>query len=82
MKVNIVPIGNSKGIRLPKNIITQFNIENKVDLEIDDGKIIIMPTHEKPRKGWDKQLKKMKINKEDKLVIDDKIDIEMENWEW
>jgi len=82
MKVNIIPIGNSKGIRLPKNVLNQCNIENQVDLEIDDGKIIIVATHDKPRKNWDEKFKKMKINNDDQLIIDDKVDLEMDNWEW
>ncbi|GAH76797.1 unnamed protein product, partial [marine sediment metagenome] len=43
MLINIVPIGNSKGIRIPKAILDQCDIENEVDLEVENGKIIIEP---------------------------------------
>ena len=82
MKLNIVQIGNSKGIRIPKTILNQCNIQNEIDLEIEDGKIIIYPINTHPRKNWDKMFKEMKKNREDKLIIDDKIDLEMDNWEW
>lgn len=82
MKLNVVQIGNSKGIRIPKTILNQCNIENEIDLEVENGKIIMYPISKKPRENWDKYFKQMKENKDDKLIIDDKIDLEMDNWEW
>ncbi|MBN2547044.1 MAG: AbrB/MazE/SpoVT family DNA-binding domain-containing protein [Spirochaetes bacterium] len=82
MKLNVVPIGNSKGIRLPKDILNQCRIENEVDLEIEDGKLIITPVKLRSRKNWDSKFKEMKKNNDDKLIIDDNIDLDMENWEW
>lgn len=35
-----------------------------------------------PRKNWKQYFKKMKENKEDQLIIDDKIGLNTENWEW
>jgi antitoxin MazE len=82
MRVNIIKIGNSKGIRLSRQILTQCNIDDQIDLEIADGKIIIRPIHENPRKDWGGKFKKMKLNNDDKLIIDDSIDLEMDDWAW
>ncbi len=82
MKLNIVQIGNSKGIRIPKVILDQCNINKEVDLEVENGKIILYPIYKKPRKYWDKKFKEMKKNQDDKLIIDDDIDLIMDNWEW
>ena len=82
MLINIVPIGNSKGIRIPKAILDQCNIENEVDLEVENGKIIIEPIKGIPRKGWTESLIQMAETGEDQLLLEDTIDIEMEDWEW
>ncbi len=34
------------------------------------------------RKEWGQTFKKMHEYKEDQLIIDDTVDLEMENWEW
>ena len=82
MKVSVVQIGNSKGIRIPKAVLEQCNIENEVDLEVNDGKIILEPTAHKPRKGWDEQFAAMADNQEDRLLVDDLLDADIEEWEW
>jgi len=82
MKTNIIKIGNSKGIRLPKSVLDQCHIDNAVDLQIKNNNIILRPFSDNPRKNWDKHFKKLHENKEDKLIISDKIDIEYGNWEW
>ena len=82
MVINIIKIGNSRGIRLPKTILEQCNINNKVDLEVDDKRIVIKPITKIPRKDWDKYFKNMHNNNDDNLIIDDKIDLKMDNWEW
>lgn len=82
MKVNIVPIGNSKGIRIPKTFLEQCRIKNEVLLEMDGENIVIKPLKKIARKGWDEHFKKMRDNKEDKMLIDDNMDIGMEGWEW
>ncbi|NCQ28242.1 MAG: AbrB/MazE/SpoVT family DNA-binding domain-containing protein, partial [Armatimonadetes bacterium] len=43
MHVNVVPIGNSRGIRLPKRILDQCQITDAVSLEVEDRKIILEP---------------------------------------
>ena len=82
MLINIVPIGNSKGIRIPKAILDQCDIENEVDLEVKNGKIIIEPIKRIPRNGWTESFIQMAKTGEDQLLFEDAIDLEMEDWEW
>jgi len=82
MKLSVVQIGNSKGVRLPKTILNQCNIQNEVDLEVEEGKIVLYPINKKPRKDWDKKFKEMNKNRDDNLIINDKVDLEMDNWQW
>ncbi len=82
MIISIVPIGNSKGIRIPKLVLQQCNIDKDVVLEIEKDKIILMPIKRKPRKSWVKAFKMMSDTKDDKLIIDDSIDLDSGEWEW
>ena len=63
MKATIIPIGNLKGIRIPKAILEQCHIEKEVFLEMKGENIIIKPIKKQSRKGWEKYFKKMKENK-------------------
>ena len=70
MVVSVIPIGNSKGIRLTKTLLEQYNITDTVELILEKGYIILKPKQE-PRKGWDKAFEEMHKNGEDKLLVDD-----------
>ena len=82
MQLDVVQIGNSKGIRIPKAILEQCQIEDQVDLEVEDGRIILESKKRMPRKGWEKAFKAMAKNQEDAPMIDDSVDIEADDWEW
>lgn len=70
MELPIIKIGNSKGFRLSKTILEQYNITDKVELILDKGQIILRPIHE-PRKGWDKAFSEMHEKGDDQLLLDD-----------
>ena len=75
MKLNIITIGNSKGIRIPSAILKQCNIEKELDLEVKDNEIILKPAKNKPRDGWDNAFKLMRRRNDDALIIDDALDL-------
>jgi len=82
MRVNVVAIGNSKGIRIPKVILQQCHIKEYVDLKVENEYIVIKPYHKKPRRNWEKAFEKMHRNKDDKLLINDSLDMEIKDWIW
>ena len=80
METSIIKIGNSKGLRLSKTILEKYNIKDKVELILDKGQIILKPI-EKPRRDWDNAFKKMRINNDDKLLMNDVFDDEnLDEW--
>ena len=81
MEVDVVRIGNSKGIRLPALVLKECNITDKVEMLVKDGQIIIMPV-ENPRNGWDEKFKEMNASGEDNLLIEDNLNEGLEDWEW
>ena len=82
MHVNLVQIGNSKGIRLPRAVLEALNVEKELDIEVKDQILIVKPVHNGPRKGWEEKLKTMQKRGEDKLLIDDMMDADSKDWEW
>jgi antitoxin MazE len=80
MQVSIIPIGNSKGIRLSKTILEKYNINDSVELLLEKEYIIIKPVIE-PRKNWEKAFEKMHESGEDQALITDVFEDEtFEEW--
>jgi antitoxin MazE len=80
MQSHIISIGNSKGIRLPATLLRQCNITDEVELLAGRDEIIIRPVIKTTRADWAKAFSLMHERGEDKLLIDDGLD--MEEWEW
>lgn len=70
MKVSLIPIGNSKGIKLGKALLKKYDINDAVELILEKGCLIIKPISS-PRKDWDKAFKKMHENGDDRLLLPD-----------
>ena len=71
MKAIIVPIGNSKGIRIPRAVLEQCHFTNEVDLEVKGDTVILKSIKKRARQGWDEAFKTMHANDEDKPIIED-----------
>jgi antitoxin MazE len=82
MLVSIIPIGNSKGIRLPKTVLDECSVSDKMELKVQNKEIILRPVNNKPREGWKKEFHKMHKNEDDKLVIESNIDSTNFDWDW
>jgi len=70
MEISIIKIGNSRGLRLSKTILEKYNIKEKVEILLEEGRIILKPI-DAPRKNWENAFKKMSLNEDDELLIDD-----------
>lgn len=82
MKVKVVQIGNSRGIRIPKAILDQCRIAEQVELDVRDGTIVLEPVRARPRAGWAEQFRRMAEVGDDRLLIDDNLDADSGDWEW
>jgi antitoxin MazE len=51
MKTELVRIGNSRGIRIPKPLIEQCGFGHTVELRVEQNRLIIAPARS-PRQGW------------------------------
>ncbi len=70
MELSVIRIGNSRGIRLAKNILDKYAIQDKVELIMKEGYLVLKPI-KKPRAGWALAFKEMHENNDDELLIDD-----------
>ncbi len=81
IKTKLIQIGNSKGIRIPKQVLDRLDIHNRIELIIDDDtKQIHIKSLDQPRKDWDKAFQKMHELQEDELLISDELDLKA--WDW
>lgn len=79
MRCELIKIGTSKGIRIPAILLKEMGNPNSFEIEFNKDKLVLVPQrHKKSRAGWAKAFQKMASNNDDKLVIDDAIDIDLD----
>ena len=82
MTAPVVKIGNSRGIRLPKNILRELDIRDEVEMFVSDGSLIIKSTDRKPREGWNEAFSQMAKTKENKLLLNENLGSDSFEWVW
>ena len=82
MKTQIIKIGNSKGIRIPKPLLEQSRLDGEVELEVVNEGLLIRSS-EKPRTSWEKAFKAMAEDEDDEMIVEDSANqFEKEKWRW
>lgn len=80
MELSVINIGNSKGIRLSKTILEKYDIQDRIELILEKG-YIVLKAIEEPRKNWEKAFETMNEKGDDLLLIDDIFEDEnFEEW--
>lgn len=83
VKLKVVQIGNSQGIRLPKPLLEQCGIKNEVEAKAVKGVIVLRPIKKSRRKGWDEAFKEMSHQGDDQLLISDGgSEFDESEWRW
>lgn len=78
MKISVVRIGNSKGIRIPQSLLEQCDIKEAVDLRIEGKRLVLTPRRSKPRQGWTAAAQQMREAGDDELLIPDVFEDDVE----
>ncbi len=52
MLTSIRQIGNSRGVLIPAAFLVSCQIEDQVDMQLQDGQIVITPVKRPLRDGW------------------------------
>jgi antitoxin MazE len=82
MITQLIKVGNSRGVRIPKPLIQETGLTDDVTIRVEGGSIIISPV-KAVRSGWQEAFNKMHANNDD-VLIDKNIrsSWDDEEWEW
>jgi antitoxin MazE len=84
VKTRIVQIGNSRGIRIPKQLLEQSGLKGEVEVRVEKNTLIIKAVS-RPRAGWAEACREMRKRGEDKMLDDFPTvatQFDQEGWEW
>ena len=83
-RTRLVKIGKSRGICLPRLFLDQVELDEEVELEVQDGQVIVRPVP-RPRRGWEKQFDGMTARGDDRLLDSKAFSLtswDEEKWVW
>jgi len=83
MKVKLVRIGNSRGIRIPKAIVEQCGLQEAVELRVEKDRLVIAREH-RPRQGWEEAFFAAGPSSNDELLLEalPSSTFDREDWRW
>lgn len=83
MEANIINVGNSKGIIIPSKFLKLLGLHKKVNIDIEDDKIVIKQASKTIRKDWDELFVKANSMDDTEILIPDVFEDEsFEEWTW
>ena len=80
IRTQVIKIGNSRGIRIPKLFIDQTKLGNEVEIAVQRGTLVIRPIS-RPRSGWAEQFRRMSEYGDDHL-LDKRASTKWDKTEW
>jgi antitoxin MazE len=79
MRTRIIPIGNSRGIRIPKATLAELGWKDEVDVSVE-GNTLVVRKARKPREGWEEALQAAR----EPVPLDREVatDFDKRDWRW
>lgn len=73
IKTRIIPIGNSRGIRIPKALLEQAQLTEEVELRAERGRLVVKSSYRPKkarlsRRGWQDAAKRMHQSGDDRML--------------
>jgi len=83
MKTELVRIGNSRGIRIPKPLIEQCGLGETVELRVTKDGLIISPGR-RPREAWNDAFRAASDSARDELMLEitEPNEFDRKEWRW
>ena len=81
MRAQIIRIGNSQGIRIPKTLLQDGKISGEVELELHDEGILIRSL-QKPRATWAASFRAVSEGEDDQPLSEVSSEFERKEWQW
>jgi antitoxin MazE len=83
-RARLVRMGNSRGIRLPRLFLEAAELDEEVELEVQDGQVIVRLVP-RPRRDWEKEFQGMTARGDDRLLDSKAFTLtswDEEKWVW
>ena len=81
MRAQLIRIGNSRGIRIPKSLIEQCGFGEIVELRADNDRLII--SQRRPRQNWSETFRAAGSAAHDELLLGEESNVfDREEWQW
>jgi len=81
MRAQIIRIGNSQGVRIPKTLLQDGKISGEVELELHEEGLLIRSL-QKPRATWDSAFRGIADGDDDQPLSEVPTDFERKEWQW
>lgn len=84
MKTQLIKIGNSQGVRIPKALIEKSGIGRHVEIKASKNRIVIAGATG-PRAGWAEAFRAMAARGDDALLDADRLGattFDRSEWQW
>jgi antitoxin MazE len=82
MKLELVRVGNSRGIRIPKSLIEQCGFGRTVSVRVKDNCLVISPER-RPREGWERTFQTAGTGPREPLLLGNMTNkFDQEEWQW
>lgn len=83
MKAELIRIGNSRGIRIPKPIIDQCGLGRVVELRVERNSLVVSPQR-RLRQGWKEAFEAAGPSTHDELLLEESApsEFDLNEWNW
>ena len=83
MKTELIRIGNSRGLRIPKPIIEQCGLGEVVELRVENDRLIVSPER-RVRHGWAEAFRAAAQGEADELLLESvgPNNFDSKEWRW
>jgi antitoxin MazE len=83
MKSELIPIGNSRGLRIPKALLKQSGLTRTVEITVRPDGLLISPAR-RPREGWAEAYATAGASRGEVALIPDTIANawDADEWQW
>jgi antitoxin MazE len=83
MKADLIRIGNSRGVRIPKPVIEQCGLGESVELRVENRRLVISPER-RARQGWEESFRAAGSSIDDELLLEmvGPNEFDRKEWRW
>ena len=83
MRTELIRIGNSRGVRIPKPLIEQVGLGYRVELLIEKDRLVIC-AERRPRQDWKESFRAAGSAGEDELLLEttEPNEFDRKEWKW